>query len=47
MAEDNYEKDETINPCENCIYNNMLGSDKCRTCKNVVKHIVTKWWIPK
>ena len=47
MVEDNYEKDETINPCENCSHNNIYGSDKCKFCKHAGKHIITKWWTPK
>jgi predicted RNA-binding protein with PUA domain len=32
MAEDNYERDETISACKNCKY--RFYSDKCMTCKH-------------
>ena len=32
MSKDNYDKDETISPCEDCIY--RLSGEKCKTCKH-------------
>jgi len=38
---DNYEKDESIIPCEDCIHK---GSSKCRTCKHRLKYTRTEYW---